>query len=237
MQYIKYYSRGLLEYVFFDNYNAFRESSVFQMRDLYCEIKTTCSFTGKSFPLSLFLATIRDIYALNSKLQSKGTREPETRCHARRAIRERLIERLSIELARKVTLNDRNFDTRISRLVHYRRYLAKGIAHVCMRVTEELNRRRTGRRDHRYCVYLRFHLYFPLSRYDDDCHVVAMLPVAVCSLRICDYSYEEIPRYLAKVLALLAVHILTLLLHPGFRCNHISTLALFVSRFYMSVIC
>lgn len=111
----------------------------------------------------LFPAAFRDTPDSHSKSRSKESHKLETRCHARRTTRKRFACRSS---QAKVTLDDRNFDTREYRVSYVVDVISEKKQHVFVYVcvAGELNRRR-NKMERPHCVHLRFHPYFPLPRY------------------------------------------------------------------------
>lgn len=110
----------------------------------------------------LFSIAFRDPAALRSKSQLKVSHKLETRCHARRNDQRTFC--LSIELGKgNVGRSEFRYANIVSRTLST--LSRKGRARICVRVAEELNRRRNkAARPH--CVHLRFHPYFPLPRYE-----------------------------------------------------------------------
>lgn len=129
-----------------------------QKRDLRTAVKNDDSFVsfffiGNCSPPSLPFPTgsVQTIHAQNCD-QRKAANRKSIAAHAERA------ERSSVDRTlEKVTLNDRNFDTRISGSV---RYLGRRVERLYprLRVTEELHHRMQGerretRRDRRVYIF------------------------------------------------------------------------------------
>lgn len=177
----------------------------------------------------LFPAAFRDTPAWRWKSRSKESHKLETRCHARRTTRERFACRAN---QAKVTLDDWNFDARISCLVRYRRYLGeKNSTYSHMYVYSggiESEEEQGGE------TTLRTFALPPLFS-TSSIRTIGMSSLRYLSLFArCIFATTR-KRYLDTtrecLLALSTVHTLATLLYPGFRCSRVSTSALFVPRF------